>query len=120
MKTNILKSLVFAAGLLSLCACRVETNTESVPEAEGSGKKAINIRVEPLSRQEIKDVTNTTIDRASDAASVVREAASSAVDNAQRVGKSVTTLTEGMVDINFPGKNDATVTTVTQVTTETE
>lgn len=120
MKNHLLKSVVFASVLISLCGCRVETNTESVPEAEGSGKKAVNIRVEPMSRDEIKTVTDTTIDRASEAASAVREAATTVVGNAQRAGKAVTTLTEGMVDINFPSNNDATVTTVTQVTTETE
>lgn len=120
MKTNLLKVIIFTSGVVSLCACRVETKTESVPEAEGSGKKAINIRVEPLSREELKTVTDDTIDRASDAASVVREAATSAVGNAQRVGKAVTTLTEGMININYPQNNDVTVTTVTEVTTETE
>jgi hypothetical protein len=105
---------------LSLCGCRVETNTESVPEAEGSGKKAINIRVEPMSRDEIKDATNKAIDKTAEVASKSRDMATSAVRNAESFGKAVTTLTDTMVNINTPAEQAEQVTTTVKVTSETQ
>jgi hypothetical protein len=100
MMNRLISYTTVAAISLALCACRVETDTESVPEAEGTGKKAINIRVEPMSREEIKDATNTAIDKTAEAASKAREAATTAVQQAERIGKAVTTLTDTMVDVN--------------------
>lgn len=91
--------------------CRVETHTESVPEAEGSGKKAINIRVEPMSREEIKDVADRAIDRTAEAATTARAAATTAVQSAERIGQMVTTLSDTMININRGPETDGAVTT---------
>lgn len=77
---------------LGLCGCRVETNSEPVPEAEGSGKKAINIRVEPMSRDEIKSAADRAIDETAEAAGKLRNAATTAAQNLESVGRTVTTL----------------------------
>ena len=95
MKTIKLISLAtLAVVALALSACRVETKTEEVPEAEGSGKKAINIRLEPMSKDEIKAAANKAIDTTAEVATTARDAATSAVKNAERLGSAVTTLTE--------------------------
>jgi len=94
MMTKKFTSLLFAVACLSLCACRVETSSEEIPEAEGSGKKAINIRVEPMSTDEMKDAANTAIDKGAAAATVARDAATSAVQNAEKIGQTITTLTD--------------------------
>lgn len=108
MKNRLSAYTTLAVLSLSLCACRVETQTESVPEAEGSGKKAINIRVEPMSREEIKEATNTAIDKTAEAASRARDVATTAVQQAERIGKAVTTLTDTMIDINTAPENAVT------------
>lgn len=95
---------------LALTGCRVETNTEPVPEAEGSGKNAINIRVEPLSREEIKSATDDAIDRTATAATHLRTAATTAVENLQQVGRTVTTLTDTMINVNRQGDDNTTST----------
>ena len=100
-------TLLAAASLLALCACRVETKSEEIPETEGSGKKAINIRVEPMSRQEIKDATNQAIDKTAEAATVARSAATSAVENAEKLGHAVTTLTNTVQDIHRANQTPA-------------
>jgi len=94
MNTKKLTSLLFTTVCLALCACRVETSSEEIPEAEGSGKKAINIRVEPMSTDEMKDAANTAIDKGAAAAAVARDAATSAVQNAEKIGQTITTLTD--------------------------
>jgi hypothetical protein len=101
MKINHISLLALSAISLVLCACRVETKSEDIPEAEGSGKKAINIRVEPMSRQEIKDAANTAIDRGAQAATMVRNAATTAVQNAEKIGQNVTTLTDSLNKIRI-------------------
>lgn len=108
---------------LSVCGCRVETNTEPVPEAEGSGKKAVNIRVEPMSREEIKDATNRAIDTTAEVASRTRDLASTAAENAERLGRNITTLTDTMINVNRAEEQPDTeeeVTVTTTVATETE
>ena len=111
MMNRLIAYTTLAVFSLTLCACRVETQTESVPEAEGSGKKAINIRVEPMSKEEIKEATNTAIDKTAEAASKAREAATTAVQQAERIGKTVTTLTDTMVDVNTVPENAITTPT---------
>jgi hypothetical protein len=108
MKT---KTFAIACGMtaLVLCGCRVDTKTESVPEAEGSGKKAINIRVEPMTRDEMKAAASDAIDKTADAATQLRSAATTAVENLQTVGKTVTTLSDTMININRQ-PNDAVTT----------
>ena len=117
-----IKALILLASIatLALTGCRVDTKTEPVPEAEGSGKNAINIRVEPLSRDEIKSAASDAIDKTADAATHIRSAATTAVENLQNVGKAVTTLSDTMVNIRRPGEQQETVTTTTQVTTTSE
>lgn len=103
--------MCMATGLMALAGCRVETHTETVPEAEGSGKKAINIRLEPMSRDEIKDVADRAIDKTAEAATTARAAATTAVQNAERIGQIVTTLSDTMININREPAADEAVTT---------
>jgi hypothetical protein len=117
---NIKHIVLWSMAAFALAGCRVDTNTESVPEAEGSGKKAINIRVEPMSRDEIKSAASDAIDRGAEAATQIRNAATTAVENLQTVGKAVTTFSDTMVNVQRPGEQSATVTTTTQVTTTTD
>lgn len=84
--------MLLAVVACSLSACRVETNSEELPEAEGSGKKAINIRVEPMSKDEIKNAANKAIDTTADLATKAKDAATSAVNNADRLNDAVSTL----------------------------
>lgn len=90
---------VFLMGVavLGLAGCRVETKSEPIPEAEGSGKNALTIRVEPLSREEMKSAADSAIDKTADAAVQLRSAATTAVENLQTVGRTVTTLTDTMI-----------------------
>lgn len=60
-------------GLFS--ACKIQAEKETIPEAEGNGKTAVNIRVEPMNREEIKDATGRVIDRTAEAADEVKDAA---------------------------------------------
>lgn len=119
MMKNRIITLACVAATLALCACRVETKTEPIPEAEGSGKKAITLRMEPMSREEIKSATDSAIDKTAEAATKFREAATTAVENLQTVGKNVTTFTDTMINMNKKPEQSATVTTTTQVTTDT-
>jgi len=76
MKTYrfLICSSAFAALLIG---CKVQTNTETVPEAEGNGKRAVNIRVEPMNREEIKDATGKVIDATAETAGEVKDAVTS-------------------------------------------
>ena len=111
MKTHSAAIIALAGLSLTLCGCRVETNSETIPEAEGSGKKAINIRVEPMSRDEIKDAANTAIDKGAEAASMARDAATSAVQNAEKLGQSMTTLTNTVNNIRNANRQPETTST---------
>lgn len=92
MITRKFPLFVVAALAIALPGCRVETNSEELPEAEGSGKKAINIRVEPMSKDEIKNAANKAIDTTADLATKAKDAATSAVNNADRLNDAVSTL----------------------------
>ncbi len=71
-------SLLAAASVVALLsACKVQTETETVPEAEGNGKRALNIRVEPMNREEMKDAAGKVIDGTAQAAGEVKDAATS-------------------------------------------
>lgn len=111
MMTNGKFALVLVTCTLALTACRVETKTESIPEAEGSGKKAITVRLEPMTRDETKAVINNAIDKSADFATSAREAATSAVNNAERIGKAVTTLSDTMINIHRQPENSDAATT---------
>lgn len=92
---------------LTLCACHVETKTEPVPEAEGSGKKAINIRVEPMSRDEIKSAADKAIDQSAEAATKLRNAATTAVENMQKAGQAVESLKNTFESFQNQGESTA-------------
>ena len=109
IKTNL--AFFATMAMLTLSACKVETKTESVPEAEGSGKKAINIRVEPMSRDEMKSAASNVIDKTAEVATSAREAATSAVQNAEHIGQAVTTLSDTMINIRRQPDNTATTST---------
>ena len=94
-----LSYLFVACNIVVLAGCRVETRSEELPEAEGSGKKAINIRVEPMSKDEIKDAANKAIDKTADLATKARDAATSAVHKAESLGDAVSTLSETLNDL---------------------
>lgn len=89
-----------AVAALGLSGCRVETKSDPIPEAEGSGKNALTIRVEPLSRDEMKSAADEAIDKTADAAVQLRNAATTAVENLQTVGRTVTTFTDTMIRNN--------------------
>jgi hypothetical protein len=80
-----LKFTFAVSAALRLCACKVETSTEKIPNAEGGGKNAVNIRVAPMSRSEIKDATDRAIDKTADAASELKDAATTLGANAKEI-----------------------------------
>lgn len=65
---------------LALCSCKVETSTEKIPNAEGAAKNAVNIRVQPMSRSEIKDVTDKAIDKTADVVTTLGAGAKEVVE----------------------------------------
>lgn len=100
---------LMAVGVLA--ACRVETKTEPIPEAEGSGKKSLTIRMEPMSRDEIKSATNEAIDKTAEAAGQLRSAATTAAENLQHVGQNIGTMSEHLRAM----RRDNTTTTTTTI-----
>src|SRR5690606_29032750 len=94
-----LSYLLAACAVIALSGCRVETKSEELPEAEGSGKKAINIRLEAMSKDEIKNAASKAIDKTADLATKARDAATSAVQNAERLGDAVSTISETLQDL---------------------
>jgi hypothetical protein len=82
---RLLSHTIAACAAFSLCSCKVETSTEKIPNAEGSGKNAVNIRVAPMSRSEIKDVTERAIDKTADAAGELKDAATTLGANAKEI-----------------------------------
>jgi len=116
MMKKTVTGLVCASVLISVAGCRVETKTEQVPEAEGSGKKAINIRVEPMSREEIKTATDNAIDKTAEAATKIKSAATTAVGNLETLGNQVRSVTD-TINLHRTPAESSTVTTTTRVTT---
>jgi hypothetical protein len=87
---------------LALVSCKVETSTEKIPEAEGRGKNAVNIRVEPMTRGEIKDAASAAIDKTADVAGHVQDAASSITANARDLAHNASTVTRELVPKSTP------------------
>ena len=95
--------------VIGLSACKVETSTEKIPAAEGSGKNAVNIRVEPMNREEIKEAAGKVIDKTADVAGEVKDAATTLNQNMRDARLKVTTETQHTV----APATDVTVTTET-------
>lgn len=93
------KILGCLAAACLLTACRVETKSEPIPEAEGSGKKSLTIRMEPMSRDEIKSATNDAIDKTAEAATQLRSAATTAAGNLQHVSQNIGTMSQTLRDL---------------------
>jgi hypothetical protein len=102
MKNNFPIQILTIAALatIAITGCKVKTSTEAVPEAEGSGKKAINIRVEPMTRQEMKKAADTAIDKTAEAAGELKQAATTAAGNLKVMATNITTMTSTMINIH--------------------
>lgn len=104
-QTYMIAGLAVAGMILG--GCRVEAEKETIPEAEGTGKSALNIRVETMSKEEIKNAANKAIDKTAAMATHVKDAASTAVHNAEVLGQAVTTIGKTMSQLRG---SDATTT----------
>jgi hypothetical protein len=100
IKSSLLFLAIATVGLSITSGCKVKTSTESVPEAEGSGKKAINIRVEPMSRDEVKKAADTAIDKTAEAAGQLKQAATTAAGDLKVMATNLTTMTNTMINIH--------------------
>lgn len=94
MRNITVFSFIGIITLTTLAGCKVETSTEKIPEAEGKGKTAINLRLETMSKDEIKNAADKTIDSAAQFVEKARDAATSATHNAKTLTNSVTTITQ--------------------------
>lgn len=106
MSRKLTKSFLLALGASTLIAgCKVEANRETVPEAEGSGNNAVNIRVQPMDRQELREAAGRAVDGVADVAEGVRDVATSAAPVVRELGD----RTKDAADAFF--QQDATATT---------
>lgn len=99
MRTVSLYTVLAILTLGALSGCKVETSTEKIPEAEGKGKTAINLRLETMSKDEIKNAADKTIDSAAQFVDKAREAATTATESARNISNTVTTLTHTLKTI---------------------
>jgi hypothetical protein len=106
---RLVPALFATAVALSLVSCKVETSTEKIPEAEGRGKNAVNIRVEPMTRGEIKDAAGKVIDKTADVANNVQDAASSISTNARDLAHNASTVTRDLMPGHTPSEPSSTV-----------
>ena len=94
--------LIAASAALLISACKVETSTEKIPNAEGNGKNAVNIRVAPMSRDEIKDATGKVIDKTADVAAELKDAGTSISTNVRDLSHNANTATNRVLPKNTP------------------
>lgn len=103
-----------ALAAFALCSCKVETSTEKIPNAEGASKNAVNIRVQPMSRSEIKDVTDKAIDKTADAATTLGAGAKEIVERTSGTRLTLHTNTPS------PPPSAPVIATPAQAVTQTE